>query len=768
MEKNKISEKKLFTILAIDLFSLTGLIFPAVIVRFGGTNGLAGLLLASALAVFSGCYFLFITKNGRMSYDDAIWQLPSFARYGITGIYCVRFFMHGAFLLTVFASLIQETLLPLQKRGWILLPFLLLTFLAAGKSVSVRGSILEVLMPYIFVPLLIVLLLALFEVDYASLPEQIFGGKEGIDITSIYGMFLFFQPIEFLLFLAPCRKPESKKKGYAVSLACLFVIAVNILFYLVAVGIFGTVRTGDKLWSALYIMQSVRLPGHFVERLDILFLIFYIFSTFALFSGYLFYSENLLGVNEEGWKKKIYPVVYLAATFLVVLGISDPEKCFSYFISYKMWIDVPLAFGVPLLIRFVESMKKSGTKNYRSIGSVNKKSKKKKVMACTCLLCFIFLSGCQHKVDIEDRNYVISLSVEKDDKEKMKITYETADLTKGSGDSGGKSQGKTTTYTGDSLEKAEKKEENSDDKRVDYGHLKAILFQEEVLRDQTLWKRIVSELESKNGLAGTVFVFFLEEKPEEYMKLTKEWGTSFGEYLERMMSNHKTDAVSEYTLSELLREEAEGKHRKKVPVLSIKGEKIYVTEKTWEEELSPISQQVFRFHIRANSDSEKDQEFKTEVKNRILPSLQELFSSCDSKEECVEIAANHLGQIKEWVLEACKAVNTNTPISADVYLCREAFPVKQYGSLLLPSGTYDALRIDLGEGDGANWWCMMYPSLCMTDGVLEGVTKEDQKELEESLEKEEYDSLFFKEENKFHIKWRIPEVLEGIFGKKWP
>lgn len=762
MEKNKISEKKLFTILAIDLFSLTGLIFPAVIVRFGGRNGLAGLLFASALAVLSGCYFLFITKNGRMSYDDAIWQLPSFARYGVTGIYCVRFFLHSAFILTVFAALIQETLLPLQKRGWILLPFLLLTFLAAGKSLSVRGSILEVLMPYIFVPLLIVLLLALFEVDYRSLPEQIFGGKVGIDITSIYGMFLFFQPIEFLLFLAPCRKPESRKKGYAVSLACLFVIAVNILFYLVAVGMFGTVRTGDKLWSALYIMQSVRLPGHFVERLDILFLIFYIFSTFALFSGYLSYSENLLGVKEESWKKKIYPVVYLAATFFAVLGISDPEKCFSYFISYKMWIDVPLAFGVPLLIRFVEFLKKK----YRSTGSDKRKSRKKKRLACTCLLCFIFFSGCQHKVDIEDRNYVISLSLEKDVEEKVKITYETADLTKGAGDSGGKSQGKTSIYTGDSLGKAEKKEENSDDKRVDYGHLKAILFQEEVVRDQALWKKIVSELEGKNGLAGTVLVFFLEEKPEDYMKLTKDWGTSFGEYLERLMSNHKTDEVSEYTLSDLLREEAEGKHQKKVPVLSIKGEKIYVTEKAWEEELSPISQQVLRFHIRANSDSEKDQKFKTEVKNRILPYLQELFSSCDSKEESVETAGNNLDSIKTRVLEVCREVNADNEISADVYLCRETFPVKQYGSLLLPSGTYDALRIDLGEGRGANWWCMMYPSLCMADGTLQGVTKEDQKKLEESLEKEEYDSLFFEEENKFHIKWRIPEVLGEIFGKK--
>ena len=92
--------------------------------------------------------------------------------------------------------------------------------------------------------------------------------------------------------------------------------------------------------------------------------------------------------------------------------------------------------------------------------------------------------------------------------------------------------------------------------------------------------------------------------------------------------------------------------------------------------------------------------------------------------------------------------------------------------MIFPSGVYDALRFDLGEGQGANWWCMMYPSLCMADGVVEGVTEEAQEKLEECLASEDYESLFYEEEtgkkSKFHIKWRISSIFQQFFGEMAP
>lgn len=86
--------------------------------------------------------------------------------------------------------------------------------------------------------------------------------------------------------------------------------------------------------------------------------------------------------------------------------------------------------------------------------------------------------------------------------------------------------------------------------------------------------------------------------------------------------------------------------------------------------------------------------------------------------------------------------------------------------MVFPSGTYDALRIDLGKGEGANWWCMMYPSLCLGDGAIEGVTEEGQKELEEQLEEEDYNALFGEQKYHFHFKWKIGEWLGSLFSPK--
>ena len=94
---------------------------------------------------------------------------------------------------------------------------------------------------------------------------------------------------------------------------------------------------------------------------------------------------------------------------------------------------------------------------------------------------------------------------------------------------------------------------------------------------------------------------------------------------------------------------------------------------------------------------------------------------------------------------------------SSVYLTREAFPLKIYGSRIMPPGTYDALRIDLGKAEGKNWWCMLYPSLCYVDGVVENCGENDNME--------ETDADFSKEPAEFHIKWKIPEIIRGFFGK---
>lgn len=191
-----------------------------------------------------------------------------------------------------------------------------------------------------------------------------------------------------------------------------------------------------------------------------------------------------------------------------------------------------------------------------------------------------------------------------------------------------------------------------------------------------------------------------------------------------------------------------------------------------------ISREVLRFHIRAVSDREEDQELKLKVKTQVVSYLQWLLADCTSKENCMKKIENNLEQIEKVTEAAC--MRAGFPLETKVYLTRESFPLKQYGDMILPSGVYDALRVDLGKAKGKNWWCMMYPSLCMVDGIVEEVPKDSKKELEQNLSKEAYDSLFWtgetqkeerfgrklSDETKYHVKWKVIERFEKYFGKK--
>lgn len=192
-----------------------------------------------------------------------------------------------------------------------------------------------------------------------------------------------------------------------------------------------------------------------------------------------------------------------------------------------------------------------------------------------------------------------------------------------------------------------------------------------------------------------------------------------------------------------------------------------VEERRIQEE---ISQQVLRFHIRGDSDREEAQQLKGKVKKDVVAYLQSVLEGCGSKEECMGRIRANLFQVEQVARETCGREGEAVEVRA--YLSRESFPLKQYGDLILPSGVYDALRVDLGKGEGKNWWCMMYPSLCLVDGITVDVPRESKRKLSEHLSQEAYDSLFAEQGDgpeaslagkekkvKYRIKWKLYEFL---------
>ena len=145
-----------------------------------------------------------------------------------------------------------------------------------------------------------------------------------------------------------------------------------------------------------------------------------------------------------------------------------------------------------------------------------------------------------------------------------------------------------------------------------------------------------------------------------------------------------------------------------------------------EQTLNAISSQVVRFHVLANSDSQADQALKMTVKQAVLDEYREALSQTGSVYEARAFLSSNLDEIERFAQDVVYANGHRHPVN--VSLGEGRFPTKEYASIALPSGKYEALRIEIGDSSGSNWWCVMFPPLCFVD-VTRGELSMDDKEL---------------------------------------
>ena len=119
---------------------------------------------------------------------------------------------------------------------------------------------------------------------------------------------------------------------------------------------------------------------------------------------------------------------------------------------------------------------------------------------------------------------------------------------------------------------------------------------------------------------------------------------------------------------------------------------------------------LIRFHVLANSDSPADQALKRKVRDRIVQEMSPIFSEAGDIKEAREVAQEYLGEMEKLAAQVIKEEGEEYPVSAR--LGNYPFPTKSYGQLTLPAGEYEAVRVVIGQGAGANWWCVLFPPLC--------------------------------------------------------
>ena len=172
-----------------------------------------------------------------------------------------------------------------------------------------------------------------------------------------------------------------------------------------------------------------------------------------------------------------------------------------------------------------------------------------------------------------------------------------------------------------------------------------------------------------------------------------------------------------------------------------------------------IQNSVFRLHVIANSDSDEDQNLKYIVRDKVLEYINSISNSSMTKDEVIALANENINEIQKIAENTIHENGYNYSVKLNIG--NFSFPTKKYGDITFPAGFYDALKIEIGEAKGHNWWCVMFPPLCFVD-VTSGIVPEESKQtIRDNLSEEEY-KLLSENSGNMNFKLKIVEMFQDI------
>lgn len=180
---------------------------------------------------------------------------------------------------------------------------------------------------------------------------------------------------------------------------------------------------------------------------------------------------------------------------------------------------------------------------------------------------------------------------------------------------------------------------------------------------------------------------------------------------------------------------------------------IFLTLAGFEVGCNELRGNVLRLHILANSNSDTDQSIKLEVRDAVLTASEKVFESAKSKEDALNLAKENVGLFKTAAEQKLKQLGVNQSVTVKVE--KTYFNTREYENFTLPAGQYDAVRVLLGNAEGKNWWCVMFPSMCIPAAA-------DEHSLTEAVD--EKSAEIAENAPKYEIRFKIVEWYESIIN----
>ncbi len=516
MENIGVTNRQMQRMVFLEAFALGAVFMPHIAAEI--YKGAAMTMLAGLICVFLFGGFL-IWISGRQGYFHGV---MSFDGRLIHFVYALRFFLRAVVMLFVFFEIVNRFLLPDDSRIFILLPLSAVCCYACLRTIKDRARLLELLFWWIVVPIIAIWLFSLSGWHVELLSGQTIrsvGGQWGQTLHTIYKMLLCYLPLEGVLYVMPKtfaaeneahdgdRASAMKAAFYGLILALIFHLAI----FCMAFFIVGENSLSTDIFSVCEMMQMITVPGNVVARLDIIALPFLILGLFIIFSGSVFYGCRaleyaLLKRPSGGVKIPVIVSLLVLAASLCCGSFSDVSE---WYVSYGMWIDLPLAFILPLICLL-------GTN-----------TEKKKCALCLLLCCTLLFGGCS-KIDIEDKDYVLMLGIDAVkgettvEKETYAFSAAMADMQGYKAETGESVKMKTTTAEKQSLEAFGDSYSRNHATTMDFGHVKLLLINEDIAKDTDRLSGLLALLEEEGEVSATVIVAVTTEAASDYIKMDQD------------------------------------------------------------------------------------------------------------------------------------------------------------------------------------------------------------------------------------------------------
>ncbi len=182
----------------------------------------------------------------------------------------------------------------------------------------------------------------------------------------------------------------------------------------------------------------------------------------------------------------------------------------------------------------------------------------------------------------------------------------------------------------------------------------------------------------------------------------------------------------------------------------------------FEKTQTALASGVLRLHVLANSDSPEDQELKLKMRDCIIKKMENLFDKDGNVDTAKASVLENLDNIKKCAEEEIQ--RNGFDYEVNVSLGMSSFPTKDYGSIVLPAGEYEALKVEIGSAKGKNWWCVLFPPLCFVDESCVTTDSDSFNRLEKALGEE--NAEFVKKDKNAGVRFRFKAYEMWQSGKQ--